>query len=47
MAYIIKYVYGHYNVYTHAGEFLFSADSEREALEEIERDEAFGEAKSA
>lgn len=36
MKYVIRYAYGHYHVYSHAGEFLFSADTEKEAWEEIE-----------
>ena len=31
----IRYVYGHVEVYTREGEFLFSADTEREAREEL------------
>lgn len=31
-----RYVYGHVEVYTREGEFLFSADTEREAREELE-----------
>ena len=37
MSYEIRYVYGHVEVYDQAGRFQFSADSEREALEEIGR----------
>ncbi len=33
--YSIIYVQGHVQVYDHRGKFLFSADSEREAREEI------------
>ena len=33
--YIIKNVTGHVQVYNVLGEFLFSADSEREAREEL------------
>ena len=33
--YSIKYVKGHVQVYDHKGAFLFSADSEREAREEL------------
>lgn len=33
--YSIRYVYGHVQVYDMMGRFLFSADSEREAREEI------------
>ncbi len=36
MSYRIKYVYGHYEVYSHAGSFLFSCDSEEEAWNEID-----------
>ena len=32
----IRYVYGHVEVYTREGEFLFSADTEREARLELE-----------
>lgn len=32
----IRYVYGHIEVYTRGGEFLFSADTMREAREELE-----------
>ena len=31
----IRYVYGHVQVYDHNGNFLFSADNEREAREEL------------
>lgn len=31
----IRYVHGHIQVYDHMGKFLFSADSEREAREEL------------
>ncbi len=31
----IKYVFGHVQVYDRNGEFLFSADTEREAREEL------------
>lgn len=34
--YSIKYVRGHVQVYDRNGSFLFSADTEREALQEIE-----------
>jgi hypothetical protein len=34
--YSIRYVYGHVQVYDKKGNFLFSADSEREAREELE-----------
>lgn len=33
--YSIRYVSGHVHVYDHKGAFLFSADSEREAREEL------------
>lgn len=36
--YSIRYVQGHVQVYDHAGRFLFSADTEQEAREEMERD---------
>lgn len=36
--YSIRYVQGHVQVYDHAGHFLFSADTEQEAREEMERD---------
>ena len=32
----IRYVYGHVEVYTQEGEFLFSADTEQEALDDLE-----------
>ena len=32
----MRYVQGHVQVYNFAGQFLFSADSEQEAREEIE-----------
>ena len=32
----LRYVGGHVEVYTGAGAFLFSADTEREAREELE-----------
>lgn len=40
--YQIQYVYGHYQVYTAGGRFLFSADTEAEAeaMEELEALEA-------
>ncbi len=38
--YRIQYVYGHYNVYAPSGRFLFSADTESEAWEEIDALEA-------
>ena len=34
--YSIKYVRGHVQVYDRNGKFLFSADNEREAREELE-----------
>lgn len=34
--YSIRYVYGHVQVYDRQGHFLFSADNEREAREELE-----------
>lgn len=34
--YSIKNVYGHIQVYDYRGIFLFSADTEREAREELE-----------
>lgn len=34
--YTVKYVYGHIQVYDYKGNFLFSADSEREVREEME-----------
>ena len=34
--YSMRYVFGHIQVYDHRGNFLFSADSEREAREELE-----------
>ena len=40
MNYEIRYVRGHVEVYDQAGRFRFSADSEREALEELEQDSA-------
>lgn len=33
--YSIRYVHGHVQVYDQRGKFLFSADSEREAREEL------------
>ena len=32
----IRYVYGHEEVYTREGAFLFSAETEREARQELE-----------
>ena len=40
MNYEIRYVRGHVEVYDQAGRFRFPADSEREALEELEQDSA-------
>ena len=37
MNYEIRYVRGHVEVYDQAGRFRFSADSEREALEELDQ----------
>ena len=37
MDYVIIWVRGHVEVYDHAGRFCFSADNEREALEELEQ----------
>ena len=34
--YSVRYVYGHIQVYDQNGKFLFSADNEREAREELE-----------
>ncbi len=36
MEYELRWVYGHVEVYDNAGRFWFSADSEREALAELE-----------
>lgn len=33
---VIRHICGHVEVYTREGEFLFSADTEREAREELE-----------
>ncbi len=33
--YSIRYIQGHVQVYDNAGRFLFSADNEREAREEL------------
>ncbi len=41
LMYSMKYVYGHVQVYDRNGKFLFSADSEREAREELEEYEEF------
>lgn len=35
MNYEIKNVHGHVEVYTESGEFLFSADNQQEAMEEL------------
>lgn len=34
--YSIRYIHGHIQVYDNRGNFLFSADNEREAREELE-----------
>ena len=39
--YSIRYVHGHIQVYDMHGNFLFSADSEREAREELRDYEEF------
>ena len=39
--YSIRYVHGHIQVYDGNGAFLFSADSEREAREELRDSEEF------
>ena len=39
--YDMRYVRGHIQVYDFNGNFLFSADSEREAREELESNEEF------
>ena len=39
--YSMLYVRGHIQVYDHMGNFLFSADSEQEAREEIREYEEF------
>ena len=36
MEYDLRYVGGHVEVYTRSGGFLFSADSMREAMQELE-----------
>ena len=36
LMYSMRYVGGHIHVYNHYGMFLFSADTEREAREELE-----------
>ncbi len=33
--YSVRYVYGHIQVYDYQGKFLFSADTEQEAREEM------------
>ena len=33
--YSMRYVFGHVQVYDHRGNFVFSADNEREAREEL------------
>ena len=40
MSYEIRYVYGDVDVYDQDGRFQFSADSEREALEDLEHEAA-------
>ena len=40
MDFEIRYVHGHVEVYDQAGRFRFSADTEREALEELEQGSA-------
>ena len=37
--YSMRYVQGHVQVYDQRGRFLFSADNEREAREELGKDE--------
>ena len=39
--YSIRYVCGHVHVYDYQGKFLFSADNEREAREELDGYEEF------
>lgn len=39
--YSIRYVFGHVQVYDNRGNFLFSADNEREAREELESYEKY------
>lgn len=39
--YSIRYVFGHVQVYDNRGNFLFSADNEREAREELESYEEY------
>lgn len=36
MDYIFRSVNGHVEVYTHSGRFLFSADTTREAMQELQ-----------
>ena len=40
MEYEIRYVHGHVEVYDLTGRFRFSADNEREALEELTEEAA-------
>ena len=40
MEFELRYVFGHVEVYDTAGRFRFSADSQREALAELEEDAA-------
>ena len=37
----VRYVYGHIQVYDNQGNFLFSADTEREVREELREYEEF------
>lgn len=39
--YSMRYVHGHVQVYDYNGKFLFSADNEREAREELAEFEEF------
>ena len=39
--YSMRYVHGHVQVYDRNGNFLFSADNEQEAREELESDAEF------
>ena len=39
--YSMRYVHGHVQVYDYKGNFLFSADNEREAREELQEYEEF------
>ena len=41
MAMVMRYVHGHIQVYDIRGNFLFSADTEREAREELRDYEEF------